>query len=73
VLSCIACWGRNGPWRDLWIVHGYLFLAAVALVGLVLRWTALLLFDRGLGRVRDRPEPARVAPGKPRVAFEAEL
>jgi ABC-type transport system involved in multi-copper enzyme maturation permease subunit len=70
VPSCIACWGRNGPWRNFWIIHGYLFLAAVALVGLILRWAALRLFDRGLGRVREQGEQSPIPRDKPKLAFD---
>ena len=71
--TCIACWGRNGPWQDLRMIDAYLFLAAVAFAGLALRWAALLLFDRGLGRVRVREGHVTPLSGKAKIAFDPDF
>jgi hypothetical protein len=70
VPACVVSWGRFGPGQEFWTIDGYFFLAVVALVGLALRWASLLLFDRGLGRVRDRSKAAPTPVGKPKLVFE---
>ena len=42
----------------------------VAVVALALRWAALRLFDRGLGRVRERDGHRPIPREKPKLAFD---
>ncbi len=55
-------WGITGPWK-LDARRGYGVLVAVVLAAGSLLGIALATFDRGLGRVPDRPRPDPVGPG----------
>jgi ABC-type transport system involved in multi-copper enzyme maturation permease subunit len=64
--ACQIAWGNGGPWRSepiLWLIPlGIMTFAAFALL-----WLALATFDRGLGRVVDRP---RRPEGKPKAELD---